>query len=89
MAKQKIVKKKRPIKTMTARAAYDKAMKHHRITVNDNWFAAIGWKSPNTGQVSGPFFVTAYGDAVVEVDRHGVFKDMYPAKADCYFPWFE
>lgn len=77
----------KPVVTMTAGEAFDIAIKDHRLTLNSEWFAMVGWKSPESGHESGPFFVTRHGKTIVEVDRHGVYRESFSSKADCYFPW--
>ncbi len=74
---------------MTAKEAIDKAMQKVKFEIGDQYFTLIGWKSPHTGQRSGPFVVTSYGDMVVEVGPDGKFKEIYSGKADCYFPYIE
>lgn len=78
---------KPPKGTMTAGKAWKIAVDKHKITISGDWFAMIGWKSPETGEISGPFLVTRSGNQVIEVDRNGKYVESYPHNADCYFPW--
>jgi len=74
---------------MNIRKAYDIAVKKTSVTFGrqGHYFALVGWKSPDSGQRSGPFLVTVQGGEAIEVNRHGKFKDSYPATSKHYFPW--
>jgi hypothetical protein len=76
------------VKTMTAGAAFDIAVKSMELCLGTNWqsFTEIGWLDSKDAQC-GPYLVTKVGSKIIEIDRHGTFKDIYPAKADRYFPW--
>jgi hypothetical protein len=89
--KSNISIKKPKIKTMTVKQAFELAIEQHKFKVgaNGHYFAQVGWKSPSTGTVSGPYIVHVNKTTCIEIDRNGNFKDSYGAKAGCYFPWMK
>lgn len=74
---------------MTVKAAYQRAIAKHRLTVNGNWFGLLTWKSDESGLVSSPFLVTVQGTWAIEIDNHGRFVDAYPASATGYSPYID
>lgn len=54
-----------------------------------HYFTTIGWKSPSTKRIHGPYFVTISGDQAIEVSRKGKFVNVFPAITENYFPWVE
>lgn len=75
---------------MTVQAAYNIAIKTFLVSVGESgaYFTALGWKSPESGEVTGPFLVHIHGNTAIEINEKGEYRDSYPAKADHYFPWF-
>jgi hypothetical protein len=76
---------------MTVKAAFDLACDEHtfEVGINGHYFAQVGWKSPYSGVLKGPYLVHVTEKTCIEIDRHGVFKDSYSAKTDCFFPWVQ
>lgn len=75
---------------MTVEAAFNEAIKTFKVSVGESgsYFTAIGWKSPESGRVTGPFLIMMEGKVAIEVNEKGEFRDTYPSKSDYYFPWF-
>lgn len=81
----------KPIGTMTAGEAYDKAVKKMSQAIGNNghYFTMLGWKNPENGRTQGPILVTRDGDVIIEITRKGKFRDAFSAKAKCYYPWID
>lgn len=77
------------IKTMSAKEAWEEAVKkaEYSLGTQGHRFGEVGWKNPEDGKLTGPFLVTVDGEVAVEVDRFGFFQDAFASDADSYFPW--
>jgi hypothetical protein len=89
LEEQLTVKKAKEMNTMTIAEAFESAVAKTSIKFgkNDQQFAMVGWKSPSSGVVEGPTFITLSNDRAIEVDRQGQFVDVFSANAQHYFPW--
>lgn len=77
------------LQTTTVSEAWQESCNHGSMQFGheDNHFAVVGWKSPSTGQLAGPFLVTISGDQCIEIGWNGCFRKAYPATTKNYFSW--
>jgi hypothetical protein len=77
-------KKKKHIATMPLSEAYRLGTK---VEMRGQYFALVGWKSPESGLVSGPYLIHVFRGAGIELNTEGKLKDVIAADAEYYFPW--
>ena len=77
-------------KPMTVKQAFNVAIKTFKVSMGNDGqnFTALGWKSQESGNRSGPFFISIFDGVAIEVDRNGKFKSVYSERVEGYFPWY-
>jgi hypothetical protein len=81
-------KKPQRAKTMTVEEACKLGKLKFNIGTSGHEFTEVEWVNPHStsGNVQTGILVTIEGKTAIEVNRHGVFLNAFPASADYYRP---
>lgn len=75
---------------MTAKAAFNEAIKTFKVSMGEEgqYFTSLYWKSPESGQIIGPFLVTMADNVVIQVSEAGVFHSVFSGRSNHYYPYY-